>query len=176
MPTYLRPSPSFDIALCLPRNDQCQDPILTPLASSLLPSVLHDWKWPAQVLRRVFPSAPSFLCNLVRYGPLVCTVLVSLTLLLDRIRDDQVLLFREDHLTLVYAMSSPSRRTPTTSLRSSAFLGKLQNKNKSLVAMVGKVGFGTLATRGLRTRVVMIGTLIGMYITFTFFVEPVCDG
>ena len=40
-------------------------------------------------------------------------------------------------------------------------LGKPQNKGKSLSAIVSKVGFGTLATKGLGTRVVMIGTLTG---------------
>jgi solute carrier family 25 (mitochondrial phosphate transporter), member 3 len=41
-------------------------------------------------------------------------------------------------------------------------LGKPQNKGKSLGAIVGEVGLGTLATRGLGTRVIMIGTLTGM--------------
>ncbi|KAI9449977.1 mitochondrial carrier protein, partial [Lactarius psammicola] len=36
-----------------------------------------------------------------------------------------------------------------------------QNKGKSLGAIVNEVGFGTLATKGLGTRVVMIGTLTG---------------
>ena len=45
-------------------------------------------------------------------------------------------------------------------------LGKPQNKGKSLGAIVGEVGFGTLATKGLGTRVVMIGTLTGMYSVF----------
>jgi solute carrier family 25 phosphate transporter 3 len=40
-------------------------------------------------------------------------------------------------------------------------LGKPQNKGKSLGAIVSEVGFGTLATKGLGTRVVMIGTLTG---------------
>ncbi len=40
-------------------------------------------------------------------------------------------------------------------------LGKPQNKGKSLGTIVGEVGFGTLATKGLGTRVVMIGTLTG---------------
>ncbi|KAH9052596.1 mitochondrial carrier protein [Lactarius vividus] len=40
-------------------------------------------------------------------------------------------------------------------------LGKPQNKGKSLGAIVNEVGFGTLATKGLGTRVVMIGTLTG---------------
>jgi len=43
-------------------------------------------------------------------------------------------------------------------------LGKPQNKGKSLGAIVNEVGFGTLATKGLGTRVVMIGTLTGMLI------------
>jgi solute carrier family 25 phosphate transporter 3 len=42
-------------------------------------------------------------------------------------------------------------------------LGKPQNKGKSLGAIVNEVGFGTLATRGLGTRVIMIGTLTGMF-------------
>jgi solute carrier family 25 (mitochondrial phosphate transporter), member 3 len=41
-------------------------------------------------------------------------------------------------------------------------LGKPTNKGKSLGTIVGEVGFGTLATKGLGTRVVMIGTLTGM--------------
>jgi solute carrier family 25 (mitochondrial phosphate transporter), member 3 len=41
-------------------------------------------------------------------------------------------------------------------------LGKPQNKGKSLGAIVSEVGLGTLATRGLGTRVIMIGTLTGM--------------
>ena len=45
-------------------------------------------------------------------------------------------------------------------------LGKPQNKGKSLGAIVGEVGFGTLATKGLGTRVVMIGTLTGAYSHF----------
>ncbi|KAF8491629.1 mitochondrial carrier protein [Russula emetica] len=40
-------------------------------------------------------------------------------------------------------------------------LGKPQNKGKSLGTIVGEVGFGNLATKGLGTRVVMIGTLTG---------------
>ncbi|KAI0060714.1 mitochondrial carrier protein [Artomyces pyxidatus] len=40
-------------------------------------------------------------------------------------------------------------------------LGKPSNKGKSLATIVGEVGFGTLATKGLGTRVVMIGTLTG---------------
>lgn len=40
-------------------------------------------------------------------------------------------------------------------------LGKPQNKGKSLGAIVNEVGFSTLATKGLGTRVVMIGTLTG---------------
>ena len=42
-------------------------------------------------------------------------------------------------------------------------LGKPANKGKSLGAIVNEVGFGTLATKGLGTRVVMIGTLTGTY-------------
>ena len=45
-------------------------------------------------------------------------------------------------------------------------LSKLQNEGKSLSAIVGEVGFGTLATKGLRTCVVMIGTLTGVYSHF----------
>jgi len=40
-------------------------------------------------------------------------------------------------------------------------LGKTQNKGKSLGAIVNEVGFASLATKGLGTRVVMIGTLTG---------------
>jgi len=40
-------------------------------------------------------------------------------------------------------------------------LGKPQNKGKSLGAIVSEVGFSNLATKGLGTRVVMIGTLTG---------------
>src|SRR5260221_7189262 len=42
-------------------------------------------------------------------------------------------------------------------------LGKPQNKAKSLGAIVNEVGFSNLATKGLGTRVVMIGTLTGMF-------------
>jgi|SRR5580693_140191 solute carrier family 25 phosphate transporter 3 len=45
-------------------------------------------------------------------------------------------------------------------------LGKPQNKGKSLGAIVNEVGFGTLATRGLGTRVIMIGTLTGNVFPF----------
>lgn len=45
-------------------------------------------------------------------------------------------------------------------------LGKPQNKGKSLGTIVSEVGFGTLATKGLGTRVVMIGTLTGMFLLF----------
>jgi solute carrier family 25 (mitochondrial phosphate transporter), member 3 len=48
-------------------------------------------------------------------------------------------------------------------------LGKPQNKGKSLGTIVGEVGFGNLATKGLGTRVVMIGTLTG---TSTLFALP----
>ena len=48
-------------------------------------------------------------------------------------------------------------------------LSKPQNKGKSLGAIVGEVGFGNLATKGLGTRVVMIGTLTG---TSTLFDLP----
>jgi solute carrier family 25 (mitochondrial phosphate transporter), member 3 len=47
-------------------------------------------------------------------------------------------------------------------------LGKPQNKGKSLGAIVNEVGFGTLATKGLGTRVIMIGTLTGMFWFSTF--------
>jgi solute carrier family 25 (mitochondrial phosphate transporter), member 3 len=40
-------------------------------------------------------------------------------------------------------------------------LSKPQNKGKSLGSIVGEVGFSNLATKGLGTRVVMIGTLTG---------------
>ncbi|KAI0286200.1 hypothetical protein BC826DRAFT_1121611 [Russula brevipes] len=40
-------------------------------------------------------------------------------------------------------------------------LGKPQNKGKSLGVIINEVGFGTLATKGLGTRVDMIGTLTG---------------
>jgi solute carrier family 25 phosphate transporter 3 len=45
-------------------------------------------------------------------------------------------------------------------------LGKPQNKGKSLGAIVNEVGFSSLATKGLGTRVVMIGTLTGMSTLF----------
>jgi solute carrier family 25 phosphate transporter 3 len=48
-------------------------------------------------------------------------------------------------------------------------LGKPQNRGKSLGAIVGEVGFSNLATKGLGTRVVMIGTLTG---TSTLFDLP----
>lgn len=40
-------------------------------------------------------------------------------------------------------------------------LGKVENKGKSIGAIASEVGWGTLATRGLGTRVLMIGTLTG---------------
>lgn len=40
-------------------------------------------------------------------------------------------------------------------------LGKPENKGKSFGTIVGEVGFGNLATKGLGTRVIMIGTLTG---------------
>jgi solute carrier family 25 phosphate transporter 3 len=42
-----------------------------------------------------------------------------------------------------------------------SLLGKAENKGKSIGAIAGEVGFGTLATKGLGTRVIMIGTLTG---------------
>lgn len=42
-------------------------------------------------------------------------------------------------------------------------LGKPVNKGKSLGAIVGEVGIANLATKGLGTRVVMIGTLTGAF-------------
>lgn len=38
-----------------------------------------------------------------------------------------------------------------------SLLGKAENKGKSVGAIAGEVGFATLATKGLSTRVVMIG-------------------
>ncbi|KAK0497303.1 mitochondrial carrier protein [Armillaria luteobubalina] len=40
-------------------------------------------------------------------------------------------------------------------------LGKAANKGKSIGTIASEVGFGTLATKGLGTRVLMIGTLTG---------------
>ena len=45
-------------------------------------------------------------------------------------------------------------------------LGKPQNKGKSLGTIINEVGVGALATKGLGTRVVMIGTLTGMSALF----------
>ncbi|KAG7093791.1 hypothetical protein E1B28_007436 [Marasmius oreades] len=42
-----------------------------------------------------------------------------------------------------------------------SLLGKAENKGKSVGQIAGEVGFGTLATKGLGTRVLMIGTLTG---------------
>jgi len=42
-----------------------------------------------------------------------------------------------------------------------SLLGKAENKGKSAGKIAGEVGFGTLATKGLGTRVIMIGTLTG---------------
>ncbi|KAJ7449560.1 mitochondrial carrier protein [Mycena latifolia] len=42
-----------------------------------------------------------------------------------------------------------------------SLLGKAENKGKSAGTIVSEVGFATLATKGLGTRVVMIGTLTG---------------
>ncbi|KAF9258896.1 mitochondrial carrier protein [Marasmius fiardii PR-910] len=42
-----------------------------------------------------------------------------------------------------------------------SLLGKAENKGKSIGQIAGEVGFGTLATKGLGTRVLMIGTLTG---------------
>ena len=52
-------------------------------------------------------------------------------------------------------------------------LGKPQNKGKGLSAIISEVGFATLATKGLGTRVVMIGTLTGVYNNFS---QGMCDG
>jgi solute carrier family 25 phosphate transporter 3 len=40
-------------------------------------------------------------------------------------------------------------------------LGKASNKGKSVGTIISEVGMGTLATKGLSTRVLMIGTLTG---------------
>lgn len=42
-----------------------------------------------------------------------------------------------------------------------SLLGKAENRGKSIGQIAGEVGFGTLATKGLSTRVLMIGTLTG---------------
>ncbi|KIY68368.1 mitochondrial carrier protein [Cylindrobasidium torrendii FP15055 ss-10] len=42
-----------------------------------------------------------------------------------------------------------------------SLLGKAENKGKSAGTIASEVGFGTLATKGLGTRVIMIGTLTG---------------
>ena len=58
-------------------------------------------------------------------------------------------------------------------------LGKPQNKGKSLGAIVNEVGFSTLATKGLGTRVVMIGTLTGMFmfnLTMRLLMDSLCTG
>ena len=47
-------------------------------------------------------------------------------------------------------------------------MGKAANKGKSLGAIASEVGIVNLATQGLGTRVLMIGTLTG---TSTFFVK-----
>jgi solute carrier family 25 phosphate transporter 3 len=49
-------------------------------------------------------------------------------------------------------------------------LGKPQNKGKSLGGIINEVGFANLATKGLGTRVVMIGTLTGAF--RHFFCRP----
>jgi solute carrier family 25 (mitochondrial phosphate transporter), member 3 len=41
-------------------------------------------------------------------------------------------------------------------------LGKAENKGKSLGTIASEVGFVSLATKGLGTRVIMIGTLTGL--------------
>jgi hypothetical protein len=49
-------------------------------------------------------------------------------------------------------------------------LGKASNKGKSLGTIAGEVGFKDLMTKGLGTRIIMIGTLTGLqwYIYDTF--------
>lgn len=42
-------------------------------------------------------------------------------------------------------------------------LGKAENKGKSLGTIASEVGFASLATKGLGTRVIMIGTLTGSF-------------
>lgn len=42
-----------------------------------------------------------------------------------------------------------------------SLLGKAENKGKSAGTIAGEVGFVSLATKGLGTRVIMIGTLTG---------------
>ena len=46
-------------------------------------------------------------------------------------------------------------------------LGKAENKGKSLGAIASEVGMVSLATKGLGTRVIMIGTLTGSWDGFT---------
>jgi len=41
-------------------------------------------------------------------------------------------------------------------------LGKVENKGKSVGSIISEVGLGNLATKGLGTRVIMIGTLTGL--------------
>jgi solute carrier family 25 (mitochondrial phosphate transporter), member 3 len=49
-------------------------------------------------------------------------------------------------------------------------LGKASNKGKSIGTIAGEVGFKDLMTKGLPTRIIMIGTLTGLqwYIYDTF--------
>lgn len=44
-----------------------------------------------------------------------------------------------------------------------SLMGKPANKGKSIGTIASEVGFASLATKGLGTRVIMIGTLTGMY-------------
>lgn len=52
-------------------------------------------------------------------------------------------------------------------------IGKAENKGKSIGKIAGEVGFGNLLTKGLPTRIIMIGTLTGLqwwiYDTFKTF-------
>ena len=56
-------------------------------------------------------------------------------------------------------------------------LSKPANKGKSLGTIASEVGFANLATKGLGTRVLMIGTLTGMYqflISYSFLSFTIC--
>ena len=44
-----------------------------------------------------------------------------------------------------------------------SLMGKAEHKGKSIGQIASEVGIGTLATKGLGTRVIMIGTLTGQY-------------
>ena len=53
-----------------------------------------------------------------------------------------------------------------------SLLGKAEHKGKSVGAIASEVGFGTLATKGLGTRVIMIGQLVLLFLLGSVYLAP----